>query len=512
MLILLITVLYCTGVHTFDDNIPTDQPLTTKAGDDLGKRTLSYDGALRRLIEQMTEPFSAAVITSYKKCGGSIVGTQKVLTALHCVMDNMLDNILGAQSISVYIQSTRYNVINVIPYDSWEFKNTYDGDLCVLELQEVLNLDTGPLKKILLASEANVDRSAYDDQSYAQTYAMYLVGSDSLVSQYVKFTQWSYTCKKSVNLEMQKNIIRKGMVCTVPMLGSNDQLYRHLSGSPLYIQQGDTYIQLAVASFRPSREDYVGKDVHANLLSDKFKDWLKRVIRDPEGCVDEHENCRLQWADLCNREGHKVYMHQNCKKTCNLCIVEPPINPGCVDEHENCRLQWADLCNREEHKAYMHQSCRKTCNLCIVKPLINPEYKNIAKIDGYHAIQSDTKRDYGTDRPAELALDNNFSTYTHTEGQRNTWWKLTLPRIMYIHQVILFNRRRCCYRRLNGARVTVDGVLIGTVNVEEGEANEVKNPHDGYKFNADRRGKEIKVSNNDWLHLAEVQVLGKEIN
>ena len=140
----------------------------------------------------------------------------------------------------------------------------------------------------------------------------------------------------------------------------------------------------------------------------------------------------------------------------------------------------------------------------------NEGYRNIALMTGARTTQSSSAWSGSKWLIASKAVDNNFDTYSHTRGHSDEYWQLTFPKRMYIDQVILYNRRDCCWERLDGARVTVDGAQIGTVRVMQDSRGPPYRKEDGYKFDAKRRGKVIKVNNNNYIHLAEVQVLGSE--
>ena len=137
-------------------------------------------------------------------------------------------------------------------------------------------------------------------------------------------------------------------------------------------------------------------------------------------------------------------------------------------------------------------------------------YSNIALMAGANTTQSDSWWDGSKWHIASIAVDNDFDTFSHTRGNSDEYWQLTFPRDMYIDQVILYARRDCCWERLDGARVTVDGAQIGTVRVTQDSQGRLDRKEDGYKFDAKRRGSVIRVNNNDIIHLAEVQVLGCE--
>ena len=96
---------------------------------------------------------------------------------------------------------------------------------------------------------------------------------------------------------------------------------------------------------------------------------------------------------------------------------------------------------------------------------------------------------------------------THTESRGiEAWWALTFPQPMYIDEIHVYGRTDCCISRVDGATLSIDGNIVGTLNHSTGFPNQ---------FTEIRKiGSKIKVTasgaanSTNWLSLAEVLVYG----
>ena len=70
---------------------------------------------------------------------------------------------------------------------------------------------------------------------------------------------------------------------------------------------------------------------------------------------------------------------------------------------------------------------------------------------------------------------------THTMTGRVGWWKVTLTEPSYISHIDVYNRMDGAQERLQGAEVSVDGTVVGTV--------EQRNRVQMYQFLVHRFGK-----------------------
>ncbi|RXZ50804.1 hypothetical protein ESP57_03125 [Agromyces fucosus] len=75
----------------------------------------------------------------------------------------------------------------------------------------------------------------------------------------------------------------------------------------------------------------------------------------------------------------------------------------------------------------------------------NPPGENIAV--GKPATQSSTYTDAGTALSASRGVDGNFSTFAHTNSEKNAWWQLDLGAVTGLSGVELYNRTDCCTAR-----------------------------------------------------------------
>jgi len=123
------------------------------------------------------------------------------------------------------------------------------------------------------------------------------------------------------------------------------------------------------------------------------------------------------------------------------------------------------------------------------------------------ATQSSTWDGYG----ADLAVDGNLETSTHSMDESGNWWSVDLAEVTNIRKIKVFNRADCCKERLQGAVV-----LILDENGNQVESNTIAftdNPLDlsvGVTFEySDVAGRYVNITqDNGWLSLGEVQVFG----
>ena len=113
---------------------------------------------------------------------------------------------------------------------------------------------------------------------------------------------------------------------------------------------------------------------------------------------------------------------------------------------------------------------------------------------------------------ADKALDQNMGTIFHTNANSVEWWMLDFGRSVMVTKVIVYNRQDCCWDRLNNYKITVGD--SSSVNVNAVCASNLPAPMVS-PYRADvlcattLRGRYLHVSiNSNWLHLAELQVMG----
>ena len=66
--------------------------------------------------------------------------------------------------------------------------------------------------------------------------------------------------------------------------------------------------------------------------------------------------------------------------------------------------------------------------------------------------------------PANLAIDGNSNTFSHTNAEPNAWWAMDFCNDVIIARVRLWNRSDCCDDQMANFMVTVDNEICGRVD------------------------------------------------
>ncbi len=142
-------------------------------------------------------------------------------------------------------------------------------------------------------------------------------------------------------------------------------------------------------------------------------------------------------------------------------------------------------------------------------------YKNVAAVTnvakGKHAEQSST---YSTGGAASRAVDGNTNgewsanSVTHTNYQKNAFWKVELGRGYQVSKVRIWNRTDCCTSRLSNFTVfLVDGagrdVAVKTYTGTAGRTTDIDISGSGVTT------VHVQLNGTGYLSLAEVEVFGK---
>ncbi len=108
------------------------------------------------------------------------------------------------------------------------------------------------------------------------------------------------------------------------------------------------------------------------------------------------------------------------------------------------------------------------------------------------------------------SIDGNILTFGHTQNDDNSWWQVMLPRDVYINTINIVNRRDCCQDRLTNFDVIIldqNNNIITTKYYETAGAGITWS-------NINQIGRIVKVQlrKKNYLHMAEVNVLGAAVN
>ncbi|KAL4234207.1 hypothetical protein ACF0H5_005860 [Mactra antiquata] len=111
-------------------------------------------------------------------------------------------------------------------------------------------------------------------------------------------------------------------------------------------------------------------DYGTNICTDQlYEKWVRencqqhcnKCTGDSNVCQDNVQNCAA--LQLCNDADASVFVHQNCRKTCGLCIENPGTNT-CVDQLNNCADYEHSVCSDTNYYQWVLGNCPKTCNMC----------------------------------------------------------------------------------------------------------------------------------------------------
>uniref|UniRef100_A0A671XPX4 Si:ch211-215k15.4 n=1 Tax=Sparus aurata TaxID=8175 RepID=A0A671XPX4_SPAAU len=109
---------------------------------------------------------------------------------------------------------------------------------------------------------------------------------------------------------------------------------------------------------------------------------------------------------------------------------------------------------------------REALTLCEVEIVFLCPVINIAK--GGKVAQSSLAWKGVPERAIDGSRASNWlqGSCTHTQGDKNPWWRLDLLKPYKVNTVTITNRKDCCHKRINGAEIR-----IGNSRVNNGNAN-----------------------------------------
>ncbi|MBV5349780.1 discoidin domain-containing protein [bacterium] len=140
---------------------------------------------------------------------------------------------------------------------------------------------------------------------------------------------------------------------------------------------------------------------------------------------------------------------------------------------------------------------------------------------GKQARQSST----GYGGTARYAVDGNkdgnfnANSVTHTNNAPNEWWEVDLGRPQHIHEIKLWNRTDCCGERLSNFHVFVSqhplpsgslSTVLHNPAIWQQHFSGVAGRETTIPVSAVGRYVRIQLAGQNWLSLAEVEVIGTE--
>ena len=133
-----------------------------------------------------------------------------------------------------------------------------------------------------------------------------------------------------------------------------------------------------------------------------------------------------------------------------------------------------------------------------------------------HATQSSTYI-HAVFAVAGYAVDGNtdgkFSnrSIAITEHEQGAWWQVDLGGQKNIKQIIIYNRTDCCVNRLSNYQVSISNKADFSTHIYQQDFHVAPNPRKIIQLDASgKQGRYVKIQllDNDYLSLAEVQVMG----
>ncbi|MEM8859980.1 MAG: serine protease [Chloroflexota bacterium] len=237
------------------------------------------------LADDNEYPWQVALQVDNSFCGGSLIATDWVLTAAHCVEGvsaSRISAFVGVNSLSSIVNSNLFEVSQVIShpnYDSFSFNN----DIALLRLSTPITVS------------CSVNTIGYATSSDSATFA---AGNLATV------TGWGATSEggsvtsglrevdvpivsNSVCNSVYGNSITGNMICAGFSGGGKDSCQGD-SGGPLVVQNGSVSLQAGIVSFGRgcARPDSYGVYTRVEQYTDWIDSWLATSRNVPQISTD----------------------------------------------------------------------------------------------------------------------------------------------------------------------------------------------------------------------------------
>ena len=120
---------------------------------------------------------------------------------------------------------------------------------------------------------------------------------------------------------------------------------------------------------------------------------------------------------------------------------------------------------------------------------------------------------YNSTYPPNNAIDGDQISFNHTQQAQNAWWRVILPRDIYITKIQIYNRYDCCQDRLQNFNVDImdvtGNIIIATKTFQSG--GDGKTPVIWPNINRIGRIVRVQLNGNNYLHMGTVNVYGTPI-
>jgi hypothetical protein len=210
-------------------------------------------------------------------CSGSLIRSDLVLTAAHCV-----DDIVAGDEVAVEIGRTdlsdpfetfeRRRTPSIVLHPDWD-EDTFENDVALLRLREPVNVPTVAVATSAPAPGTDARIIGYGRTGPDDPAATELREGDSEV---IADTAADSPIRSRTRAERDVMVVLDGESGTC----------RGDSGGPALVRVDDRWVQFGVNSWTPGGSDDCRPDVFTDLTSDGVSAWLQSHLGQPVGYGD----------------------------------------------------------------------------------------------------------------------------------------------------------------------------------------------------------------------------------